>query len=304
MNYPRTTDFIGWMAGLAAVAIWGLTFVSTDALLSDFTPMEILLGRLAFALSTLGIPTAKSPQRTSMLDHVAMSAMALTGIVVYQYLESKAIALTDASNIAIVMAAGPFVTTIMVGRFCGERRPKRGFFIGAGIAAIGILVMSAPARPAVHFCGDTLAVLAMMSWAIYSVLLTCLNDKDYDPVFVMRRVCAYAFAFTIPFALPSMIEGHQARWCSPPNLFNLAFLGIFGSGVAFVLWSFACRRVGTAHTTLLTYLTPIVTSVAATIFCENTLSLQTTFSIILILIGLIIADFRGIPLARHDDQRT
>ena len=101
-----------------------------------------------------------------------------------------------------------------------------------------------------------------------------------------------------------MIEGHQARWCSPPNLFNLAFLGIFGSGVAFVLWSFACRRVGTAHATLLTYLTPIVTCVAATIFCENTLSLQTTFSIVLVLSGLIIADFRGIPLARHGNQRT
>ena len=304
MNYPRTTDFIGWMAGLAAVAIWGLTFVSTDALLSDFTPMEILLGRLAFALGMLGIPTAKSPQRTSMLDHVAMSAMALTGIVVYQYLESKAIALTDASNIAIVMAAGPFVTTIMVGRFCGERRPKRRFFIGAGIAAIGILVMSVPARPVVHFCGDTLAVLAMMSWAIYSVLLTYLNDKDYDPVFVIRRVCTYAFAFTIPFALPSMIEGPQARCFTPLNLFNLAFLGIFGSGVAFVLWSFACRRVGTAKATLLTYLTPIVTCIAATIFCEDTLLLETAFGILLVLIGLIVADFRNIPLARHGNHGT
>ena len=233
-----------------------------------------------------------------------MAAMALTGIVVYQYLENKAIALTDASNIAIVMAAGPFVTTIMVGWFCGERRPKRRFFIGAGIAAIGILVMSVPARPVVHFCGDTLAVLAMMSWAIYSVLLTYLNDKDYDPVFVMRRVCAYAFAFTIPFALPSMIEGHQARWCSPLNLFNLAFLGIFGSGVAFVLWSFACRRVGTAKATLLTYLTPIVTCLAATIFCENTLSLETAFGILLVLIGLIVADFRNIPLARHGNHGT
>ena len=85
MNDSRTTGFSGWMAGLAAVAVWGLTFVSTDALLSDFTPMEILLGRLAFAIGTLGILTAKSPQRTSMLDHLAMAAMALTGIVVYQY---------------------------------------------------------------------------------------------------------------------------------------------------------------------------------------------------------------------------
>ncbi|MBR1588313.1 MAG: EamA family transporter, partial [Kiritimatiellae bacterium] len=70
----------------------------------------------------------------------------------------------------------------------------------------------------------------------------------------------------------------------------------------FVLWSFACRRVGTAKATLLTYLTPIVTCLAATIFCEDTLSLETAFGILLVLSGLIVADFRNIPLARHGNH--
>ena len=279
----------GWVAGFVAVAIWGVTFVSTDALLVDFSASEILLGRLAFAVIALALVKARRPVSISTRDRVAMAAMALLGIVLYQYLENMAIDLTDASNIAIVMSAGPLLTTLMVGRFYGESRPGRTFFLGAGIATIGILSLGVTSRPVLHFIGDVLAILAITSWAAYAVLLTYINAKGFDPVFVMRRICTYAFFLTVPLAAPSAVSGNFARWGTFHNLCNLAFLGIFGSATAFVLWNVSCKWVGTSRATMLTYLTPVVASVFASAFLGDSLTVRKVIGITLVLGGLAVS---------------
>ncbi|MBO7141804.1 MAG: EamA family transporter, partial [Bacteroidales bacterium] len=51
----RNTKTIGYLLGAFSIIVWGVTFVSTKALLTDFSALEILLFRFVAAYVALWI---------------------------------------------------------------------------------------------------------------------------------------------------------------------------------------------------------------------------------------------------------
>ena len=114
---------ICWFAGAFAIAVWGVTFASTRALLADFSSLEILVLRFSLAWAALRMIGVANERRalgartTCAADawrrEWIFAAMGFTGIVAYQFLENCAIYYTNASNVAILVSFGPIVTAIM-----------------------------------------------------------------------------------------------------------------------------------------------------------------------------------------------
>ncbi|MBR1836360.1 MAG: DMT family transporter, partial [Kiritimatiellae bacterium] len=133
-------------AGLAlaalTVCVWGVTFVSTKALLADFSALEILVLRYLVAWAVLW---AIHPRRMGALrlrDEALFAAAGLAGATAYQMLENLAIHFTNASNVSILVATAPLFAAGCSRLFLGERALSRRFLAGCALALVGVALVA------------------------------------------------------------------------------------------------------------------------------------------------------------------
>ncbi len=274
---------IHWLAVIVAISVWGMTFASTRALLSDFSALEILALRFGLAFAALSLASLLRPRRLCAVSgavpggETLFAAMGFTGIFAYQLLENCAIHYTNAGNVALLVSFCPILTALLARAISGDRHLTRRFAAGSLIAMSGVALVSwngiaeFELRPA----GDLMAMAAMVSWGMYSILLERANARGVSPVAATRRAFGWSLLMMAPVLLagasgcwPGAMDGSLAvtldaaanarRFSDSLNVMNIAFLGLLASAACFSLWSSACRALGMVKTTVFLYATPVV----------------------------------------------
>ena len=256
----------GHMAALFSAIVWGITFVSTKALLEDFEPVEILIIRMSIGFLVLCVLCPRLLHVTDRRQELWFAAAGLCGICLYYLLENIALTYTMASNVGVIVAVAPFFTAMLTRLVYGDRL-GRGFLLGFMIAMAGIcIIMFNGQELHVDPLGDALAFLAALVWAFYSVIL---RSPDLGAL-----------------AEPDML-GH------------MLFLGVVASAMCFVTWGFATRRLGAVETSAYIYLIPVVTVVSSAMFLDEDITALAVLGTVMTLAGLIISEFAG--KGRHEN---
>lgn len=307
-----------WFFAAFTVLVWGITFVNTRALLTDFSALEIHVLRFGVAICALwGVEKISAlvgggktrPPRCGLRDELLFAGMGFFGVAVYQLLENCAIHYTNASNVSILVALNPVITALFAWTFGQGRRPGGFFFAGFLIAIAGVVMVSLDGISEFHFrpLGDVMAIGAMLSWGGYTILVGRVNAKGYPQIWVMRRVFLWALLMMVPFAIWGLMDSGRAalsgsfavtldgsanwtRFSRMPNLVNLGFLGVFASATCFVLWNLACSALGVVRCTVALYLIPAVTVLFAFLFLDETLTAVSAVGAALTLAGVVVSD--------------
>ncbi len=308
------TNFRSWAAVAAVILVWGVTFASTRVLLEEFSALEINIVRFALAWTALAAGGMLRRRRSDFRGGAPwwlFPAMGFTGVFAYQFLENCAIYYTNASNVAILVSFGPIVTAVMARMLTADRSLSPRLVCGSLVAVAGVAVValngvvSFQLRP----LGDAMALAAMASWGIYSVLIEKANRLGVEPLAAVRKSFGWAVLMMLPLAAWGVTEaGYIAldgscsvtlgaaanieRLSSFRNLGNLAFLGLLASAACFVLWSRACRALGVVRTTIGLYLTPVVGVVFATLFLGERITWLSAVGGILIVCGVAVANMK------------
>ena len=191
----------GHMAALFSAIVWGITFVSTKALLGDFEPVEILIIRMSIGFLVLCVLCPRLLHVTDRRQEIWFAAAGLCGICLYYLLENIALTYTMASNVGVIVAVAPFFTAMLTRLVYGDRL-GRGFLLGFVIAMAGIcIIMFNGQELHVDPLGDALAFLAALVWAFYSVILRRIGTFGYGTIQTTRRTFMYGILFMIPAAL-------------------------------------------------------------------------------------------------------
>ena len=294
------------------ICVWGVTFASTRVLLLDFSSLEILVLRFAIAwivLVGIGLFDRSAKRRFSFRDELLFAAMGLTGVTAYQFLENCAIYYTNASNVAIMVSFGPIVTAAMARVLTSDKTLSVRLVIGSLIAVCGVAMVSMNGLGEFHLrpLGDAMALAAMVSWGLYSVMVGKVNEKGYSPTTVIRKSFFWALVMMLPFVLWGMTEeGFYAldgsfsvtidaevnaeRFGRALNWVNLGFLGVLASAACFVLWNHACKTLGVVRTTIGLYLTPVVGVLFAVIFLGERLTTASIVGGLVIVTGVVLAN--------------
>lgn len=231
-----------------------------------------------------------------------------TGIVTYQFLENCAIYYTNASNVAILVSFGPIVTALMARAFSRGGQLSVRLVAGSLVAICGVTLISL--NGIVEFelrpIGDAMALSAMASWGLYSILLDVANERGVAPLVAIRKAFGWSLVMMAPFAVWGMTESgicaldgsfsvildadvNAQRFTSLVNWMNIVFLGLFASAASFVLWSAACRMIGVVKMTVSLYLTPVVGVVFAAAFLGEEVTLLEVSGGCVILVGVALA---------------
>lgn len=294
------------------ILVWGVTFGSTRSLLLDFSALEILVLRFAVAwlvLVGIGLFDRSAKRRFTFRDELLFAAMGLTGVTAYQFLENCAIYYTNASNVAIMVSFGPIVTAAMARVLTSDKTLSVRLVVGSLIAVCGVAMVSMNGLGEFHLrpLGDIMALAAMVSWGLYSVMVGKVNDKGYSPTTVIRKSFFWALVMMLPFVLWGMTEeGFYAldgsfsvtidaevnaeRFGRALNWVNLGFLGVLASAACFVLWNHACKTLGVVRTTIGLYLTPVVGVLFAVIFLGESLTTASIVGGLVIVAGVVLAN--------------
>jgi len=305
MNKGR---LLGLALAVFVILVWGVTFVSTKALLdAGFSALEILFVRFSMAYAMLWA-LSPHPLRLSGLREESDFALAgLSGVTAYQFLENAAIHYTNASNVSIIVSVCPLFTALLAWLLFREKALSVTFIIGFVLAISGIVLVSTSGVSELHLSpvGDFMALGAAICWAYYSMAVTRLNARKRPLLAATRRIFFWALVFMLPLLVtgactgPDFLGGslhvqtdaaiNAARFSSPLNWFNLAFLGILASALCFAAWSRACSLLGTVRATVGIYTIPVITVVFAYLCLGERLSLWGAIGAVCTLAGVILS---------------
>ena len=277
------------------VAIWGSTFVFTKLLLlGGFTPAQIFTLRFIIAYVMLLVFCLWRGIRwmaDSWKDEVLMMGLGISGGSLYFLAENGAMNYTTTTNTSLIVCLCPLFASALIGLFYKSQRLNRTQIIGTLMAAAGVIVVVMNGHFVLHLSpiGDTLAFVACLCWAVYSLLMIPANAR-YDTIFVTRKVFFYGLLFMIPYFFVYPGLNTQLLIGQPAMLWNLLFLGCVASTLCFLAWNWAMKKLGAVIVTNYVYFNPVTTILFAWLILSEPITIYFLLGTMLILIGLYLSD--------------
>ncbi len=292
-SMPTSRPSAGYhILALATIFVWGTTFASTKVLLTHgLTPPEIMFYRFVIAYALTWIFSRKLWADT-WADELYLALAGFTGGTLYFLAENTAINYTITSNVALVVCVTPVLTALLTSLIYRERITSR-LAIGSLVALMGVgFVVLNGAVLKIHPLGDTLALVAALAWAIYSVVVRRFDGR-YTTWFVTRKVFFYGIITMLPFIAAGMGGGlHLDRLAIPVVAGNVLFLSVVASMLCFYTWNLVLEKLGTIRASNYMYTQPLVSLLCSVTVLDEPITYIALLGTLFILWGIYIAQKR------------
>lgn len=286
----KSRSFYHLMAIFTAT-VWGVTFVSSKVLLeAGFTPALIMVIRFVIAYGCL-LPFWRGKIFCDTVrDELMMVALGITGGSLYFLLENSALLYTQASNVAIIIAATPLLTTLAVQFISRQERASKRFYAYSllAMAGVALVVFNGEFILKLNPLGDLLTLGASVMWVIYSILILKM-EGHYHPLMITRKIFLYGVLTLAPYLI---VEGCDITWAvfrEPVVVGNLLFLGVVASLICYWAWNVVLEKLGAIKATNYLYLNPIVALITSWLVLSERITALAIVGTALILVGMYMA---------------
>ena len=277
---------------LLAIIFWGTSFVATKTVLNEIKPVTIIILRLILASTLLTIIALSTKRKFSInfKSHGWIFILALVAVF-HLWIQVTGLQYTTASNTGWIIGTAPIFMAILGFVFYKEKITLLQF-LGILVAVAGLLLLIGKGDITniglIENQGDLLVLGSAFTWGVYSMV----NKKislSYSPLMTILYLFLMMAAIIIPFNLntetiDSVINLSFISWMW------ILFLGIFCSGIAYVIWAQALRDMESAKVGAFLYFEPLVTVIAAWFFLQEEITLLMIFSGLLITAGVFIVN--------------
>lgn len=273
-------------------AIWGTTFISSKLLLQEgLSPAAIMILRFVLAY-VLMLPFVKGKWFCkSLKDELLMVLLGISGGSLYFLLENTALVYTQASNVAIIIAATPLLTILTVNLLDrGKSASKRlyGYSL-MSLAGVALVILNGNFVLKLNPIGDLLTFGAVVTWVIYSIIIAKVQER-YSSWMITRKIFFYGVVTLLPYFL---FEPWDVTWemVSRPMVWgNIAYLGVLASLGCYMTWNIVIKRLGAVDATNYLYINPIVAMITANLLLGERITPLAIAGTALILVGVYLAE--------------
>ena len=273
-------------------AIWGTTFISSKLLLQEgLSPAAIMMLRFVLAY-VLMLPFVKDKWFCkSLKDELLMVLLGISGGSLYFLLENTALVYTQASNVAIIIAATPLLTMLTVNlldRGKGASKRLYGYSL-MSLAGVALVILNGNFVLKLNPIGDLLTFGAVVTWVIYSIIIAKVQER-YSSWMITRKIFFYGVVTLLPYFL---IEPWDVTWemMSRPMVWgNIAYLGVLASLGCYMTWNIVIKRLGAVDATNYLYINPIVAMITANLLLGERITALAIAGTALILVGVYLAE--------------
>lgn len=273
-------------------AIWGTTFISSKLLLLEgLSPAAIMILRFVLAY-VLMLPFVKGKWFCkSLKDELLMVLLGISGGSLYFLLENTALVYTQASNVAIIIAATPLLTMLTVNlldRGKGASKRLYGYSL-MSLAGVALVILNGNFVLKLNPIGDLLTFGAVVTWVIYSIIIAKVQER-YSSWMITRKIFFYGVVTLLPYFL---VEPWDVTWemMSRPMVWgNIAYLGVLASLGCYMTWNIVIKRLGAVDATNYLYINPIVAMITANLLLGERITPLAIAGTALILVGVYLAE--------------
>ena len=287
-----STKAFRYLLILLAIIFWGTSFVATKTVLHEIKPVTIIILRLILASVLLTIIALSTRRKFSinLKSHGWIFILALIAVF-HLWIQVTGLQYTTAANTGWIIGTAPiFMATL--GFVFYKEKVTLFQLVGILVALAGLLLLIGKGDITniglIENRGDLLVLGSAFTWGVYSMV----NKKislSYSPLMTILYLFLMMAVIIIPFNLNtetinSVISLSSISWMW------ILFLGIFCSGVAYVIWAQALRDMESAKVGAFLYFEPLVTVIAAWFFLKEEITLLMIFSGLLITAGVFIVN--------------
>jgi drug/metabolite transporter (DMT)-like permease len=267
---------------MIAVTSWGVTGVITKAI--DMDALAIAFWRfVVYAIALTALLAAIGRRLTwSAMRVAAPSGLVLAGDVMLFF---TAVKVTTIANATTIGAMQPIVIGVVATRFMGERIASRQV-VAALMAIVGVIavVVESSGTPEWSGAGDLAAVGAVIAWSAYFVLAK--RAMTTLPTLEFTAATAWWVALaTLPVGLATGYD------MSPPPAGEwLALVGLIVTGgvLGHTFMNWGIPRVPLWLSSTMTLVNPVIASVAAWLFLDETLNAGMLVAMLVVVAALAV----------------
>lgn len=264
------------------------TYPAAKRALLDVDPFPLAMMRFAGTALLLGVALALRgglPRRSEIGRLLLLGFLAVPG---NQLLFVVGLDLSSPSHAALCYALTPVAVALVERAAYGAVHPRR-IWIGIGIAIAGTAVLLS--RPGSGFApsplrGDLVLLVAMVSWALYTVLGKGLAERR-GAIWTTGWSLVVGAAWTLPFGWRPLARAPYAEF--PASVwFGAAYLALGTSILCYGLWLFALGRLRPTQVAIFANLQPPAAALLSWLFFGERIGLPLVAGGILVLCGVLL----------------
>lgn len=287
----------------AVAAIWGFAVPIIKVTLESFPPITFLAYRFFITsiillpiLFVVERPKLKIPKKETLM----IIASGLLGSSINLGLLFWGLDNTTSLSASLLSSIVPLMTVIVAAFFLHEHVIKHEK-IGMSLAFLATLTFIAVSSLTVAdttrtLFGDSLILISNFALVAYIIITKKLLKLGYSPFFLTSTMFAIGAVSMLPIAL--LEQGSITSLVNYIRLQNLGaqagvwYMAIFSGAIAYYLYQQGQKRIEAGEAVIFNYLVPFFTAPLAFFWLKEAVNLPMIISIVIIGIGVFIAEYR------------
>ena len=255
---PTRSD---WLLLLALGIMWGTSYAFIKLGVETLPTFTLIATRLAIGLALLAtvVLMAREPLPRSPRIYGHLVVMAAINIVIPFTLITWAELTVDSNIAAILNGAVPLLVIVLAALTFHDEPITLNRLVGVLVGYVGVIVLVFPGLVAAaggsEFTGEVALLGSTAAYAVGAVY-SRRNIKGLRPM--IPAVFQVAFAFVMVTVLAFVFENPLAVSWNLDAVIAVTWLGLLGSGLAYLLMFRLLSRIGATATSQLAYLLPVV----------------------------------------------
>ncbi|MDB4917078.1 MAG: putative rane protein [Gemmatimonadetes bacterium] len=250
---------------LCMALVWGFNFIVVKYATGVFAPLAFNSARILLAVVVLwAIVLIRGIPSLTRRDVIGMLLLGSIGNGLYQILWVEGLALTRASDAALLVAASPVAIEIL-GAFRGQERIGAKGMAGIALSLLGMgFVVFGASSSSVHessLVGDAWILGSVICWAFYSVGLRPYTER-IDGITLSAVTMTGGVVPMLICAAPSLIATNWGA-VTLTGWGAVGYSGIFALVLAYLFWYRGISVLGPTRASMYSNLQPLVAMAAA-----------------------------------------
>jgi drug/metabolite transporter (DMT)-like permease len=256
MSAPATRT--EWLIFVALGFMWGSSYLFIKIAVDSFGTFTLIALRLVIGATFLWVAFrlngTKLPRERRIYGHLIV--MAFINIAIPFALITWAERSVDSALAAILNATVPLFVIVIAPMFLPDEPIRINGVVGLAVGFIGVVLLVSPGL--VNATGDLAGSIALLGSSLAYALGNVYSRRNVRGLApLIPAVFQVSFAFVIVATLALLLE-HP--WTARPDIgdwFSVVWLGVFGSGMAYMLYFRLLGSWGATRTSLVAYLLPV-----------------------------------------------
>jgi drug/metabolite transporter (DMT)-like permease len=294
-----------WLVFILLGAIWSSSFMWIKIAVQEIGPITLVAFRVLFGVlfGIVVIYMQGIPWPRTLKDWTPLLILSITNIAIPFFLISWGELSIDSAVASILNATVPLFTILIAHFLLQDDKITTPKVLGLlmGFAGVVILMSKDIGASLGSVLGQIAIVLASVFYAGSGVYA---RKTTQEMPGIMRSagplLPATIVMWLAMFLFESPVKGPQLgiTWIA------LLFLGVLGSGLAFVMSYYLLHEIGPTRTSMVTYLFPLGGVILGVAFLDEQLSWQLAVGAVLIVLSLVVANMQPQKQERNLEEKA